>query len=63
MQALLQIIKNRPTLPKQDGTLQNDTEALSKHIVSFSEQPRKRNSCSTLAVIFVQKKENEYEKL
>lgn len=33
--------------------LQNDTEALSKHIVSFSEQPCKQNNRSPLAVIFI----------
>ena len=33
--------------------LSNDTKALSKHIVSFSEQLCKRNTRSTLAVIFI----------
>lgn len=33
--------------------LSNDTKALSKHIVSFSEQLRKRNTRSMLAVIFI----------
>ena len=33
--------------------LSNDTKALDKHIVSFSEQLRKRNTRSTLAVIFI----------
>ena len=35
------------------ATLPNDTKALNKHIVSFSEQLCKRNTRSTLAVIFI----------
>nr|DAI71605.1 MAG TPA: hypothetical protein [Caudoviricetes sp.] len=46
------IFKNRPTL-KQGGMLPNNTKALSKHIVSFRKQLRKRNTRSSLAVIFV----------
>lgn len=42
--------------------LPNDTEALNKHIVSFSEQLRKRNTRSTLAVIFVPKNQYNIEK-
>ena len=54
--------KYRPALPKQGGKLPNDTKALNKHIVSFSEQLRKRNTRSTLAVIFMHNfKEVQYE--
>nr|DAV95797.1 MAG TPA: hypothetical protein [Caudoviricetes sp.] len=45
--------KYRPALPKQGGKLPNDTKALDKHIVSFSEQLCKRNTRLTQAVIFV----------
>lgn len=54
--------KYRPALPKQGGKLPNDTEALDKHIVSFSEQLRKRNTRLTQAVIFVPKKQYNIEK-
>jgi len=55
-------INSRPALPKQGGKLPNDTEALDKHIVSFSEQLRKRNTRLSQAVIFVLKNQYNIEK-
>lgn len=45
--------KKPPHSFKQGGMLPNNTKALSKHIVSFRKQLRKRNTRSSLAVIFV----------
>ena len=53
---------SQSALPKQGGKLPNDTEALDKHIVSFSEQLRKRNTRLSQAVIFVLKNQYNIEK-